>query len=145
MLQLQQMHYVFALSVPSSVPCQIYFFCFARIVHRLWCNLQEVIISTNKLHDYILGEADTRVNSNPCQLVFSWRQTAQWMNSRIHSDWGGCNRNKFTDRLRRMQSQRIHSQTEADAITNKFTHRLRRMQSWTQFHVSLNSSLTNVI
>jgi len=44
------------LSVSSSVPCQIYFFCLARTLNRLRWNSRKVITTTNRLSDYILGE-----------------------------------------------------------------------------------------
>jgi len=55
---------VFALSVPSSVrpvmvPCQMYIFRFARILNGFWWNLRELITTTNRLNDYILGEIGT--------------------------------------------------------------------------------------
>ena len=42
-----------------SVPCQMYIFRFARILNGFWWNLRELITTTNRLNDYILGEIGT--------------------------------------------------------------------------------------
>ena len=41
------------------VPCQMYIFRFARILNGFWWNLRELITTTNRLNDYILGEIET--------------------------------------------------------------------------------------
>ena len=70
------------LSVPSSVPWQIYFFRFARKLNGYRWNLSDVIITANRLNDYILGEIwtgtkkqDTAEYLNRRQLVLPLYQT----------------------------------------------------------------------
>jgi len=91
----------FCLVRPSSVPCQIYFFRFARILNVFRWNSPEVIATTNRLNDCILREIgtatreqDTRENSNRRQSVLPQCQTGAdaWrINSQIQcTDDGRC-------------------------------------------------------
>jgi len=81
-----------------SVPCQIYFFHSARILNRFRWNSRELIMTTNRLNGYILGEIgtgtrerDTREYLNRRQSVVSlqfagcvavvdgWKCSVQWL------------------------------------------------------------------
>jgi len=79
---LHRTHYVLPCPsrLQSGVPCQIYYFWFAKLVNRFRRNSREVITTSNRLNDYIFGskrerERDTRGNSNWRHLVLLQCQT----------------------------------------------------------------------
>ena len=73
---------VVPMSVLVYVPCHRYFFRFARTLNGFRWNLREVVITTNRLNCYILGEIgtgtrehDTTENWNRCQAMLQRCQT----------------------------------------------------------------------
>jgi len=103
-------------SLPCSVPCDIDFFRFARILNRCRWNSQEVIITTNRLKDYIWAklktgtrEQDTRENSNRSMSVGfvamsnrCWRLANGFTNA---TDDGRCDRGSNFTRIWRFHLQ----------------------------------------